>query len=67
LGAQNGRSNGVHLMEIHTASPKGSPFLITVLYVTIALGAVTGVHFIIDFLPMPNHMFVDISFPSNQD
>lgn len=54
-------------MEIHTASPKGSPFLITVLYVTIALGAVTGVHFIIDFLPMPNHMFVDISFPSNQD
>ena len=43
LGAQNGRSNGVHLMEIHTASPKGSPILITVLYVTIALGAVTGV------------------------
>jgi len=51
LGAQNGRSNGVHLMEIHTASPKGSPFLITVLYVIIALGAVTGVYFIIHFLP----------------
>lgn len=31
-------------MEIHTASPKKSPILITVLYVTIALGAVTGVY-----------------------
>ncbi|XP_046637856.1 uncharacterized protein LOC124316141 [Daphnia pulicaria] len=50
LGAQNGRSNGVHLMEIHTASPKGSPFLITILYVTIALGAVTGLTGLVIFL-----------------
>nr|CAH0099152.1 unnamed protein product [Daphnia galeata] len=50
LGAQNGRSNGVHLMEIHTASPKGSPILITVLYVTIALGAVTGLTGLVIFL-----------------
>lgn len=42
MGSQNGRSNGAHLMEIHTASPKGSPIVITVLYVAIALGAVTG-------------------------
>ncbi|KAK4010567.1 hypothetical protein OUZ56_019711 [Daphnia magna] len=50
LGAQNGRSNGVHLMEIHTASPKKSPILITVLYVTIALGAVTGLTGLVIFL-----------------
>lgn len=29
-------------MEIHTASPKGSPLLITVLYVAIAIGAIAG-------------------------
>ena len=38
---KNGR-NGIHLMEIHTASPKGSPLLITVLYVAIAIGAIAG-------------------------
>jgi hypothetical protein len=55
LGAQNGRSNGVHLMEIHTASPKGSPILITVLYVTIALGAVTGVFIFKNCLLLKKH------------
>jgi hypothetical protein len=29
-------------MEIHTTVPKGSPVLITVLYVAIALGSIIG-------------------------
>ena len=39
--SKNGR-NGIHLMDIHTASPKGSPLLITVLYIAIAVGAIAG-------------------------
>jgi len=32
-------------MEIHTASPQGSPVMITVLYVAIAIGAITGFYY----------------------
>lgn len=41
-GLQFGRSNVSHLMEIHTTSPKGSPVLLTILYVIVALSAITG-------------------------
>ena len=41
--SKNGRSNGIHPMEIHTTVPKGSPVLITVLYVAIALGSIIGI------------------------
>ena len=34
--------NGIHLMEIHTSTPKGSPILIIILYIVIALGAFVG-------------------------
>jgi hypothetical protein len=37
-------------MEIHTASPKGSPVIVTVLYIVIAFGAFAGLAGLIIFL-----------------